>query len=295
MVRKKHDVFDIIKPEIELLKKNGCSSPSLDCRLLLAHVLKLDRTVYTHENVYVTEDELKKFKELIIDRSCGKPVSRIINKRSFWKREFRLNEEALDPRQDSEILISSVLKYYTNELQKLEILDLGAGSGCLGLSILEELKSSRASFLDISKKSLEIIKINASQLNLGERCDYFQLDWNKNGWDSLLLNYRNDSKFDIILSNPPYIPTNEIKFLQKEVKEFDPLIALDGGLDGLLAYKTIFPRLKNLLNNGAKIFIEIGKGQEEMVSQIGSENNMSLLGYEKDLAGIVRALILEFK
>ena len=295
MIKKKHDVFDIIKPEIELLKKSGCNSPSLDCRLLLAHVLKLDRTVYTHENIYITEDELKKFKELIIDRSCGKPVSRIINKRSFWKREFRLNEEALDPRQDSEILISSVLKYYTNELQKLEILDLGAGSGCLGLSILEELKSSRVSFLDISKKSLEIIKINASQLNLGERCDYFQLDWNKNGWDSLLLNYRNDSKFDIILSNPPYIPTNEIKFLQKEVKEFDPLIALDGGLDGLLAYKTIFPRLKNLLNNGAKIFIEIGKGQEEMVSQIGSENNMSLLGYEKDLAGIVRALILEFK
>ena len=295
MIRKKYDVFDIIKPEIELLKKSGCNSPSLDCRLLLAHVLKLDRTVYTHENIYITEDELKKFKELIIDRSCGKPVSRIINKRSFWKREFRLNEEALDPRQDSEILISSVLKYYTNELQKLEILDLGAGSGCLGLSILEELKSSRVSFLDISKKSLEIIKINASQLNLGERCDYFQLDWNKNGWDSLLLNYRNDSKFDIILSNPPYIPTNEIKFLQKEVKEFDPLIALDGGLDGLLAYKTIFPRLKNLLNNGAKIFIEIGKGQEEMVSQIGYENNLSLLGYEKDLAGIVRVLILEFK
>ena len=295
MIRKKHDVFDIIKPEIELLKKSGCNSPSLDCRLLLAHVLKLDRTVYTHENIYVTEDELKKFKELIIDRSCGKPVSRIINKRSFWKREFQLNEEALDPRQDSEILISAVLKYYSNELEKLEILDLGAGSGCLGLSLIEELKSSRVSFLDISKKSLEIIKINASQLNLDERSEYFQLDWSTNGWDSFLLNYRNDSKFDIILSNPPYIPTNEIKFLQKEVKEFDPLIALDGGLDGLLAYKTIFPRLKNLLNNGAKIFIEIGKGQEEMVSQIGFENNLSLLGYEKDLAGIVRVLILEFK
>jgi len=295
MIRKKHDVFDIIKPEIELLKKSGSNTPSLDCRLLLAHVLKLDRTVYTHENIYVSDDELKKFKELIIDRSCGKPVSRIINKRSFWKREFQLNEEALDPRQDSEILISAVLKYYTNELEKLEILDLGAGSGCLGLSLLEELISSRVSFLDISKKSLEIIKINASQLNLEERSDYFQLDWSKNGWDSFLLNYRNDSKFDIILSNPPYIPTNEIKFLQKEVKEFDPLIALDGGLDGLLAYKTIFPRLKNLLNNGAKIFIEIGKGQEEMVSQIACENNLSLLGYEKDLAGIVRVLIFKFK
>ena len=295
MIRKKHDVFDIIKPEIELLKKSGCNTPGLDCRLLLAHVLKLERTVYTHENIYVTDDELKKFKELILDRSCGKPVSRIINKRSFCKRDFQLNEETLDPRQDSEILISVVLNYYSNELEKLEILDLGAGSGCLGLSLLEELKSSRVSFLDISKKSLEIIKMNASQFNLDKRSEYFQLDWNSNGWDSFLHNYRNNSKFDIILSNPPYIPTNEIKFLQKEVKEFDPLTALDGGLDGLLAYKTIFPRLKNLLNNSAKVFIEIGKGQEEMVTKIGSENNLSFLGYEKDLSGIVRVLIFEFK
>jgi len=295
MIRKKHDVFDIIKPEIELLKKSGCNTPGLDCRLLLAHVLKLERTVYTHENIYVTDDELKKFKELILDRSCGKPVSRIINKRSFCKRDFQLNEETLDPRQDSEILISVVLNYYSNELEKLEILDLGAGSGCLGLSLLEELKSSRVSFLDISKKSLEIIKMNASQFNLDNRSEYFQLDWNSNSWDSFLLNYRNNSKFDIILSNPPYIPTNEIKFLQKEVKEFDPLTALDGGLDGLLAYKTIFPRLKNLLNNSAKVFIEIGKGQEEMVTKIGSENNLSFLGYEKDLSGIVRVLIFEFK
>ena len=122
----------------------------------------------------------------------------------------------------------TVLKYYTKELEKLEIVELGAGSGCLGLSLLEELKFSRVSFLDISKKSLEIIKINASQFNLDERSEYFQLDWSINGWDKFLLNYRNDTKFDIILSNPPYIPTNEIKFLQKEVKEFDPLIALDG-------------------------------------------------------------------
>ena len=295
MIRKNRDVFDVIKTEIDLLKKSGCDTPSLDCRLLLAHVLQKKHTVYTHENISVTDDELKKFKELIIDRSCGKPVSRIINERSFWKKEFQLNEETLDPRQDSEILISAILKYYSNELEKLEILDLGAGSGCLGLSLLEELKSSRVSFLDISKKCLEIIKINASQYNLDNRSEYFQLDWNTKGWDSFLLNYRNGSKFDIILSNPPYIPTNEINFLQKEVKEFDPLIALDGGFDGLCAYKTIFPKLKNLSNQNAKVFIEIGKGQEAMVIQIGYENNLSLVGYEKDLSSIVRVLIFEFK
>ena len=140
MIRKKLDVFSLIKPEIEVLKKSGSETASLDCRLLLSHVLEKKNTVYTHENVYITDNEIKKFKVLISERSLGKPVSRIINKRNFWKRDFKLNEEVLDPRQDTEVLITAVLKYYTNIFDKLDILDLGSGSGCIGLSLLEELK-----------------------------------------------------------------------------------------------------------------------------------------------------------
>ena len=295
MIRKKLDVFSLIKPEIEVLKKSGSETASLDCRLLLSHVLEKKNTVYTHENVYITYNEIKKFKVLISERSLGKPVSRIINKRNFWKRDFKLNEEVLDPRQDTEVLITAVLKYYTNIFDKLDILDLGSGSGCIGLSLLEELKFSNVSFLDVSKKSLEIVKINATEYNLEHRSEYFQLNWNSKNWDNDLLKYRNKSKFDIIVTNPPYIPTDEIKSLQKEVKDFDPFIALDGGFDGLMAYKTIFPKFNRILKNGSKVFVEIGMGQEDMVIKIGYEDNLLLLGYEKDLSGIVRVIVFMTK
>jgi release factor glutamine methyltransferase len=295
MIKKKLDVFSLIKSEIEVLKKSGSETASLDCRLLLSYVLEKKSTLYTHENVYITDDEIKKFKVLISERSLGKPVSRIINKRNFWKRDFKLNEEVLDPRQDTEVLITAVLKYYSNIFDKLDILDLGSGSGCIGLSLLEELKYSNVSFLDVSKKSLEIVKINATEYNLEHRSAYFQLNWNSKNWDSDLLKFRNKSKFDIIVTNPPYIPTDEIKSLQREVKDFDPFVALDGGLDGLMAYKTIFPKFKRILKNGSKIFVEIGMGQEDMVIKIGYENNLLLLGYEKDLSGIVRVIVFMTK
>ncbi|MDA9148859.1 peptide chain release factor N(5)-glutamine methyltransferase [Alphaproteobacteria bacterium] len=295
MIKKKLDVFSLIKSEIEILKKSGSETASLDCRLLLSYVLEKKSTLYTHENVYITDDEIKKFKVLISERSLGKPVSRIINKRNFWKRDFKLNEEVLDPRQDTEVLITAVLKYYSNIFDKLDILDLGSGSGCIGLSLLEELKYSNVSFLDVSKKSLEIVKINATEYNLEHRSAYFQLNWNSKNWDSDLLKFRNKSKFDIIVTNPPYIPTDEIKSLQREVKDFDPFVALDGGLDGLMAYKTIFPKFKRILKNGSKIFVEIGMGQEDMVIKIGYENNLLLLGYEKDLSGIVRVIVFMTK
>jgi release factor glutamine methyltransferase len=295
MIKKKLDVFSLIKSEIEVLKKSGSETASLDCRLLLSYVLEKKSTLYTHENVYITDDEIKNFKVLISERSLGKPVSRIINKRNFWKRDFKLNEEVLDPRQDTEVLITAVLKYYSNIFDKLDILDLGSGSGCIGLSLLEELKNSNVSFLDVSKKSLEIVKINATEYNLEHRSAYFQLNWNSKNWDSDLLKFRNKSKFDIIVTNPPYIPTDEIKSLQREVKDFDPFVALDGGLDGLMAYKTIFPKFNRILKNGSKIFVEIGMGQEDMVIKIGYENNLLLLGYEKDLSGIVRVIVFMTK
>ena len=295
MIKKKLDVFSLIKSEIEVLKKSGSETASLDCRLLLSYVLEKKSTLYTHENVYITDDEIKNFKVLISERSLGKPVSRIINKRNFWKRDFKLNEEVLDPRQDTEVLITAVLKYYSNIFDKLDILDLGSGSGCIGLSLLEELKNSNVSFLDVSKKSLEIVKINATEYNLEHRSEYFQLNWNSKNWHNDLLKYRNKSKFDIIVTNPPYIPTDEIKSLQKEVKDFDPFIALDGGFDGLMAYKTIFPKFNRILKNGSKVFVEIGMGQEDMVIKIGHENNLLLLGYEKDLSGIVRVIVFMTK
>ena len=291
MNKNKIDVYTLIKPEIEKLKKSGCETASLDCRLLLSKVIKKADPVYMHQDIFITDNEINKFRVLISQRAEGKPVSRIINKRSFWKRDFKLNEEALDPRADSEILITTILKYYPNLHEKLNILDLGSGSGCLGLSLLEEYKNSYVTFVDISEKSLQIARVNAKQFSLVDRSKYYNCDWNEKDWDRNLLEFREKSKFDIVVSNPPYIPTNDIKLLKTEVKSFDPMIALDGGQDGLTAYKSIFLRLKNLLKDKGKVFVEIGEGQQSSVSKIGIENNFLEIGYEKDLSGIVRVII----
>jgi len=291
MNKNKIDVYTLIKPEIEKLKKSGCETASLDCRLLLSKVIKKADPVYMHQDIFITDNEINKFRVLISERAEGKPVSRIINKRSFWKRDFKLNEEALDPRADSEILITTVLKYYPNLHEKLNILDLGSGSGCLGLSLLEEYKNSYVTFVDISEKSLQIARVNAKQFSLVDRSKYYNCDWNEKDWDRNLLEFTKNSKFDIVVSNPPYIPTNDIKLLKTEVKSFDPMIALDGGQDGLTAYKSIFLRLKNLLKDKGKVFVEIGEGQQSSVSKIGTENNFLEIGYEKDLSGIVRVII----
>ena len=291
MNKNKIDVYTLIKPEIEKLKKSGCETASLDCRLLLSKVIKKADPVYMHQDIFITDNEINKFRVLISERAEGKPVSRIINKRSFWKRDFKLNEEALDPRADSEILITTILKYYPNLHEKLNILDLGSGSGCLGLSLLEEYKNSYVTFVDISEKSLQIARVNAKQFSLVDRSKYYNCDWNEKDWDRNLLEFAEQSKFDIVVSNPPYIPTNDIKLLKTEVKSFDPMIALDGGQDGLTAYKSIFLRLKNLLKDKGKVFVEIGEGQQSSVSKIGIENNFLEIGYEKDLSGIVRVII----
>ena len=295
MNKNKIDVYTLIKPEIEKLKKSGCETASLDCRLLLSKVIKKADPVYMHQDIFITDNEINKFRVLISERAEGKPVSRIINKRSFWKRDFKLNEEALDPRADSEILITTILKYYPNLHEKLNILDLGSGSGCLGLSLLEEYKNSYVTFVDISEKSLQIARVNAKQFSLVDRSKYYNCDWNEKDWDRNLLEFTEKSKFDIVVSNPPYIPTNDIKFLKTEVKSFDPMIALDGGQDGLTAYKSIFLRLKNLLKDKGKVFVEIGEGQQSSVSKIGIENNFLEIGYEKDLSGIVRVIIFLVK
>ena len=291
MNKNKIDVYTLIKPEIEKLKKSGCETASLDCRLLLSKVIKKADPVYMHQDIFITDNEINKFRVLISQRAEGKPVSRIINKRSFWKRDFKLNEEALDPRADSEILITTILKYYPNLHEKLNILDLGSGSGCLGLSLLEEYKNSYVTFVDISEKSLQIARVNAKRFSLVDRSKFYNCDWNEKDWDRNLLEFVEQSKFDIVVSNPPYIPTNDIKLLKTEVKSFDPMIALDGGQDGLTAYKSIFLRLKNLLKDKGKVFVEIGEGQQSSVSKIGIENNFLEIGYEKDLSGIVRVII----
>ena len=295
MNKKKIDVYSLIKREVEKLKKIGNKTASLDCRLLLSQILKKTNTVYTHQEVYISQNQIIKFQTLVKKREEGQPVSRILNRRNFWKREFILNEETLDPRPDSEILIETVLEHFSDNTPLLKILDLGSGSGCLGLSLLEEYENASITFVDESKKSLKIVERNSHQFRLKGRLKYINLDWHTDDWDTKLLNSADKTKFDIIVTNPPYIPSNEIKFLETEVREYDPILALDGGNDGLDAYRSIIPKLKNLLKPDGKIFVEIGKGQENLVSKIGLQNGLLSVGYKKDLSNINRVIVFNIK
>ena len=295
MSRIKTDVYSIIKLEVEKLEKLGFKTASLDCRLLLSQILKKTNPVYTHEQVNISKNQIINFQNLVKQRQKGKPVSRILNKRNFWKSEFMLDGETLDPRSDSETLIEAVLEHFTNKSQSLKILDLGSGSGCLGLSLSEEYEDSSISFADVSKKSLEIVKKNSHQFSWKARLKYINLDWHKHDWDTKLLDFEEETKFDIIVSNPPYIPSNEIKFLETEVKNYDPTLALDGGKDGLNSYRSIIPKLKNLVKPNGKIFFEIGKGQENLVSEIAFQHGLLSIEYKRDLSNIIRVIILSIK
>ena len=259
------NVYTIIKPEIEKLKKIGNTTPSLDCRILLSHVMGFSETIYSHENINISAEEITLFKKLIKDRYMGKPISRIISQKNFWKNTFKINENTLDPRPDSETIIEAILKHIPDKSKSCKILDLGSGSGCLGLSLINEYENSKVTFLDISKKSLQAVKANALKFDLYEKSKFVNLDWRNSDWQKNLLKLEKNIKFDLIVSNPPYIASNDIKNLQIEVKEYEPIIALDGGKDGLDAFRFIMPKINNLLKENGKIFIEIGKGQQNQV------------------------------
>ena len=289
------DVYTLIKPEILKLKNIGIETPNLDCRLLLSNSLDKYVKLYNHQNINISQNEIKKFQDLIKQRLNGKPVSRIINRKSFWKKEFELNEETLDPRTDSETLIEAVMEHFSDKSKSLKILDLGSGSGCLGLSLLGEYSHSEVSFFDISKKSLEMVKINAQKFDLFARLKCINLDWNVKDWDKKLMTIENNIKFDIVISNPPYIPTNDITILKKEVKKYDPFIALNGGKDGLDSYRSIFSKLINIIKSSGKIFLEIGKGQENCVTKIALEYGLLPKEYKKDLSGVIRIITFIIK
>ena len=285
----------IIKPALIILQKSNNKAPNLDCRILLGHAMGLNRSVYPHEQIKITQKEINKFKTLIEERKKGKPVSRIINKKQFWKMNFTLNEETLDPRPDSEVIIESILKHFKDKLGNLRILDLGSGSGCLGLSILNEYKNSKGVLIDASLNSLEIAKINAVDYNLFHRSKFINLNWFKKEWTKELLQNIENKKFDIIISNPPYIPSNDINNLQIEVKRFEPRLALDGGKDGMDSYKSILPNIIDILKPEGKIFLEIGHNQQNLINKIANKCELIFKDSNKDLSGIIRVLVYGLK
>ncbi len=225
-----------------------------ELRHLIAGILEISPSdLILHQKKILSKIEISKIKNGIQRLKINEPVYRILGWREFYGRKFFLNSATLEPRADSEILIDTIKDHFPVE-SSINILELGTGSGCLLLTLLAEFPNAKGLATDVSKQALKCAEKNAEKLSLTSRISFFEDD---------LLDSKISKKFDIIISNPPYISTSKIKNLDKNVKKFDPILALDGGKTGLKFYKEIAKKYKEWLNPNGKMFLEIGFDQAE--------------------------------
>ena len=266
-----------------ILKNNNVPNYNLDARILLAYLLSLENK-YFMSDIKVTNKDKENFFSMIKDRINGKPVSKIISRRDFWETEFFINSSTLDPRPDSEILVKSALEVnkFINK-EKINILELGVGSGCILLSLLNEINGSIGIGIDIDIEALKVAQLNALNMKISEKVSFIASNWTKSI----------KGKFDIIISNPPYIKSSNIINLQKEVKNHDPLIALDGGEDGLICYKEIMKNIKGLMKKNAFLLLEIDSWQGNIIIELSKKNHLKFFSIKKDLSGKERCIIFQ--
>lgn len=281
------NIASTLKKAKEELKNAGVTSYELDSLVLICYALSFSKEkVIFNPEIILDEKQLEDFFALIARRKNGEPVSHLIGKREFYGVDFVVSKNVLDPRPDSESLIELVLEFAKKD-DELELLELGVGSGCLVISLLLLYKNSRAFGVDISDLALEIAKENSLKNQVAPRLNLQKSD--------LFSALSDEQKFDIIISNPPYIPTSDIANLQIEVKNFEPILALDGGFDGLNFYRRIAQDAARFLKNNGLVFLEIGINQKEEVSEIFQENDFELIAAKDDLSGIARALCFRKK
>ena len=262
----------------ERLNAAEIDNPQLDARLLIAHGLGLDRAQLLSQSQRVlTEGEIAVLDALISRRVQRESVARIIGSREFWSLNFGLNEATLEPRPDSETLIEAVLKI---RKEGNRILDLGTGSGCLLLALLHETPKATGLGIDINPRAVEQATQNAVALGLGERAVFRQGSWLTGVAET----------FDILISNPPYIRATDIPDLMPEVRDYDPMLALDGGADGYDPYRRLIPQLSCFLNPQGIACFEVGIGQAPLVADLFRREGFANITTHKDLGGVERCV-----
>jgi release factor glutamine methyltransferase len=278
---------DALSQARQILDSKGVSNSKLDSLILLSHTLFCSKEqVIFNPDFELNEQQEKDFFKAVNRRAAREPVSHIIGKREFFGQDFLVSKDVLDPRPDSEILIELVFENFLDKQQKLKILELGVGSGCLIITLLCAYKNAEGDGVDISDEALKICQKNAEKLQVKNRLNIFQSD---------LFEKIKSQKFDLIISNPPYIAKDEIEKLQDEVRLYEPRTALDGGVDGLDFYRRIAIAAKNFLAQNGKIILEIGIGQKEKIVEIFAKEGFLLNAIKLDLSGIERALCFEKK
>ena len=270
-----------LKTAAARLTKAGVDDAPREAKLLLGAALNLDLAALAAGNEKtITNDEEKRADFWLMRREKREPLGRIRGAREFWKSSFMLNEATLEPRADSETIIEAALEIFKDNSPR-HVLDLGTGTGCLLLSLLQEFASADGVGTDKSPRAQDAARRNARALGLEDRASFLCTSWA----DGIV------KTFDLIVSNPPYIESAVIKDLQPEVKNHDPALALDGGADGLTAYRAIAKALPRVLEQGGVVIMEIGQGQERDVTDIFNGAGLKLTGQRNDLGGITRALI----
>ena len=259
-----------------ILKNKSINSAKLDSEILLASVIDKDRKyLILNNDQNIKEKNLIHFQKLINKRSFREPIAYLTNKKHFWNYKFFVTKDTLIPRPDTELIVEQILKL-TKSKTKMKILDIGVGSGCILLTILKERKNFYGVGVDISKKCLNISKINAKNLEVSSRVKFFKSDVDK--FDL--------GKYDLVVSNPPYIKKFNLKYLEKDVVYFEPKLALDGGLDGLSEIRKVITKSSELIKKNGKFILEIGFNQKNRVKKILKEEgfyiNKSIKDYGKN-------------
>ncbi len=262
---------------------SGIETAELDARLILKEILSFDdKELIINENYHIPKKFIKEIFAIEKRRLKGEPISKIFKKRDFYKSTFIISNDVLDPRPETELIVE-IANNYIKKNEVKNILDLGTGSGCILLSVLKENKMINGLGIDLSKEAINIAQKNSKKLQLDKQSNFLISNWME------AINF----KFDIVVSNPPYIASKDIKKLSNNVKNFDPLLSLDGGEDGLNCYRVIVKDLKRVINKNAIIIIEIGYNQSKFVEEIFKKNDFKLIKKYNDINGLDRVLTFQ--
>ncbi len=272
----------------ETLRQVGLESPEADARLLVTHALGLDRAALIASGDRVLNlQEIAAIDARVARRLKREPVSRIFGHKEFWSLSLDVTGAVLVPRPETETVVEAALDFVVRgglRLERLRILDIGTGTGALVLALLSELENATGVATDISPEALDVARGNAERLGLSARCNF------------VLCNIADavNGRFDLIVSNPPYIAHSDLAALEPEVRDYDPVLALDGGIDGLDFYRRIAGQAQRLLAPGGRLIVELGAGQEAGVRSLFAARGLSVNPARADLAGIPRSLSASF-
>ena len=274
------DIETALKKGQLILKDNKIKSAELDSEILMSQAIRKDKKyIILNYNKKKKKKDLKYFDFLIQERVKRKPIAYLTKKKDFWKYEFLIDKNVLIPRPDTEVLVEQILELTKNKAS-MRILEIGVGSGCIILSILKEKKKFFGTGIDISTKSLKISEINSHKLGVNRRLKLF-----KSNIDNF-----NTGKYDLIISNPPYIKKNFLKCLEKDIS-FEPVEALDGGIDGLSVTRKTILKSSELIKKKGCLFLEIGFDQKNKVKKILENNGFYIKKVIKDLSNHDRCIV----